>query len=136
MSVLPSLLDFLQPFFQQMTAPTFASFCTLVSGWILARRHNITGALRPLARSPKHHSAYHRVFAAARWSLDAVGLGLLRLILASFLAGNDTVFLVVDDTVCRKHGRRMHGIDSHYDAANTSRKRSNANQRRTFRSHC
>src|SRR5215208_34272 len=119
-----------------MTAPTFASFCTLVSGWILARRHNVTGALRPLQRPPKHHSAYHRVFAAARWSLDAVGLGLLRLILASFLDGSEMLFLVIDDTVCRKHGRRMHGVDSHYDAANTSRKRSNANQSLKVRGHC
>jgi hypothetical protein len=119
-----------------MTAPTFASFCTLVAGWILARRHNVTGALRPLPVLPKHHSAYHRVFAAARWSLDAVGLGLLRLIVGSFLAGRDTLFLVIDDTVCRKHGRRMHGVDSHYDAANTSRKRSNANQSLKVRGHC
>lgn len=135
-SVLPSLLDLLQPFFHQMTAPTFASFCTLVSGWVLARRHHVTGALRPLQRPPKHHSAYHRVFAAARWSLDAVGLALLQLILASFMAGSDSIFLVIDDTVCRKHGRRMHGIDSHYDAANTSRKRSNANQSLKVRGHC
>jgi hypothetical protein len=126
----------LQPFFQQMTAPTSASFATLVAGWILARRHHVTGALRPLAAPPKHHSAYHRVFAAARWSLDAVGLGLLKLILASFMAKDERLFLVIDDTVCRKHGRRMHGIDSHYDAANTSRKRSNANQSLKVRGHC
>ena len=119
-----------------MTSPTSASFCTLVAGWILARRHNVTGALRPLHSPPKHHSAYLRVFAAARWSLDAVGLGLLHLILCGLMAEPGTLFLAIDDTVCRKHGRRMHGIDSHYDAANTSRKRSNANQSLKVRGHC
>jgi len=135
-SVVPSLLDILQPFFKQMTRPTFTSFCTRVAGWVFARRHNVTGALRAVGPAPKHHSAYHRVFAAARWSLDAVGLGLLHLILGSFFPANRTIFLVIDDTVCRKHGRRMHGIDSHYDAANTSRKRSNANQSLKVRGHC
>lgn len=136
MSVLPSLLELLQPFFLEMTRPTFTSFTTLVAGWILARRHNITGALRAQQRPPKHHSAYHRVFAAARWSLDAVGLALLQLILSGFMAASDSIFLAIDDTVCPKHGRRMHGIDSHYDAANTSRKRSNANQSLKVRGHC
>lgn len=142
MELLPSLLPFLQPFCQQMTAPTFASLCTLAAGWAFAARHNVTGALRAAhdaggpAGLPKHHGAYHRVFAAARWGLDAVGLAFLTLILGTALAADATVFLVVDDTLCPKAGRAMFGVDSHYDAANTGRARSNANQSLKRRGHC
>src|SRR3954451_14424255 len=82
-TLVPSSAALLQPFRDQMTAPTFASLLTVLTGWVLGRRRTVTGALAcDLAAGlgvaghlPKHHSAYHRVFAAARWSLDAVGLG-------------------------------------------------------------
>jgi hypothetical protein len=139
--LVPSFVQFLQPFSRHMTRPTFASFCTLVSGWVFAARHNITGSLRAGHQAGgrvtgKHFSAYHRVFSAACWSLDAVGLSLLSLILLLALASGTTVFLVIDDTLCAKCGRRMYGVDSHYDAANTGRRRSNANQSLKRRGHC
>lgn len=140
MVLVPSFLPFLQPFSRHMTRPTFASFCTLVSGWVFAARHHVTGALRARHRAgrratPKHFSAYHRVFAAARWGRDAVGMALLAMILLS-LPGDAAVFLVIDDTLCAKTGRRMHGVDSHYDPSITGRKRSNANQSLKRRGHC
>jgi hypothetical protein len=140
--LLPSFLPFLQCFSQQMTRPTFASLCTLVGGWVFAARHNITGSLRARHQAGrratrKHFSAYHRVFAAAQWSLDAVGLALLASILLLAHAAGTTVFLVIDDTLCPKCGRRaMYGIDSHYDPAITGRKRSNAGQSLKRRGHC
>jgi hypothetical protein len=123
-----------------MTRPTFASFRTLAAGWVFAARHHVTGALRARHRAgrratPKHFSAYHRVFSAARWSRDAVGLALLAM--ALLLAPADAaVFLVIDDTLCAKAGRRTYGVDSHYDASITGRKRSNANQSLKRRGHC
>jgi hypothetical protein len=139
--LVPSFLPFLQPFSSCMTRPTFASFCTLVGGWVFATRHNVTGSLRAghhagRRATAKHFCAYHRVFAAARWSLDRVGLALLGLILLSALAAGATAFLVIDDTLCPKRGYRMFGVDSHYDAANTGRRRSNANQGLKRRGHC
>jgi hypothetical protein len=125
-----------------MTAPTFNSFCTVLCGWLFARRHTVTGALRACGGGgapAKHHSAYHRVFAAARWSLDAVGLAMLALVLNTpgLLGGHAAMpFLVVDDTVCRRRGWRMFGVDSHYDAAGTGRKLSNANRSLKVRGHC
>jgi hypothetical protein len=124
-----------------MTRPTFASLCTLVSGWVFASRHNVTGSLRARHHAGrratrKHFSAYHRVFAAACWSRDAVGLALLASILLLAHASGTTVFLIIDDTLCAKCGRRMYGVDSHYDASITGRKRSNANQSLKRRGHC
>ena len=46
----------------------------------------------------KHHSAYHRLFAAARWSLDELGLAVLGLILP-LLGGEGLVLLGMDDTL-------------------------------------
>lgn len=141
MVLLHAFLPFLQPFFEQMTAPTAASFRTLVGGWVFAARHNVTGSLRAAGRrtaaaAGKHFCAYHRVFATARWDLDAVGLALLGLILSVAVAAGATVFLVIDDTLCPKCGRTMFGVDSHYDAANTGRQRSNAKQSLKRRGHC
>lgn len=136
MELLPVLQQLLQPFAQAMTAPTFLSFSTLVLGWLFARRHNVTGALRACGPVDKHYCAYHRVFNAASWSLDAVGMALLGVILATCFASNATVFLVIDDTLCKRFGWKTYGVDSHYDAANTSRSRSNANRSLKTRGHC
>jgi hypothetical protein len=91
------------------------------------------------AALPEHHSAYHRVFSAARWSLDAVGLAVLALALASGLAasgGGGGVLLVVDDTLCRRRGRRLWGVGVHYDPSLTSRAWSDANKSVKSRGHC
>jgi DDE superfamily endonuclease len=141
MSLVPSFLELLQPFRSQMTAPTFASLCTVLAGWVLCRRHTVTGALccgiaaGADGELPKHHSAYHRLFSAARWSLDAAGLGVLGLALAVAVATDATVFLVVDDTLCRRRGRKVWGAGMHYDPLLTGRRWSNANRSVKSRGH-
>jgi hypothetical protein len=139
-NLVPSFLDLLQPFASAMTAPTYASLLTIVAGWAFARRHTVCGGLcGGLAAGvavPKHHSAYHRVFAAARWSLDAVGLGLLELVLGcGLLAAGGTVFVALDDTLCRHRGRTFWGAGMHYDPLLTGRKWSNAGKAVKSRGH-
>ena len=145
MDLVPSFAPLLQPFRDQMTSPTFAGLVTLVTGWVLARRHTVTGGLLAAGgghgrgRRGRHFSAYHRVFSAARWSLDAVGLGVAAASVAAAAAaavGGGYVFLVVDDTLCRRRGRRMFGCGMHYDASLTGRKWSNANRGLKSRGHC
>src|SRR4051795_3630865 len=139
-TLVPSFAALLQPFRDQMTAPTFASLLTVLTGWVLAGRRTVTGALAGgLAAGlgvAKHHSAYHRLFAAARWSLDAAGLAVLGLVLAAALAGGGTVFLAVDDTLCRRRGRRVWGAGMHYDPLATGRKWSAARKAVKSRGHC
>jgi len=60
----------------------------------------------------KHHSLFHRVFAKARWSLDRLGLALFDLLRPCC---GETVFLVVDDTLANKRGRKVFGTGMHYD---------------------
>ena len=58
-----------------MTVPSFQNFTLLVAGWVFASRRTVTGMLLAAgAAEERHHSAFHQLFSAARWSLDAVGL--------------------------------------------------------------
>ena len=51
-----------------MPAPTFDTFVTIMTGWVFARRHTVTGAILAAdAGGTKHHSAFHRLFAKAEW---------------------------------------------------------------------
>ena len=54
-----------------MTAPSFTSFVTVLTGWVFARRRTVTGMILAAgAVGTKHHSAFHRLFAApsGRWT--------------------------------------------------------------------
>jgi hypothetical protein len=73
----------------------------------------------------KHHSAYHRLFAAAQWSLDELGLAVLGLILP--LLALDTIVLIGDDTLARKRGLKVHGTGMHHDPLLSSRKKAIVN---------
>jgi len=119
-SVVPSFVDLLQPLSCVMTSPTFDSFLTVLSGWVFARRHTITGMILAAdAVGAKHHSAYHRLFAAARWSLDELGLAVLGLMLP-LLGG--LVLLGIDDTLARKRGLKVFGVGMHHDPLLSTRK--------------
>jgi DDE superfamily endonuclease len=131
-----SFLPFVQPFESQMSPEIFSSWLTVLSGWILCRRHTVSGALTALGKYEKHFSAYHRLFATARWSIDEVGLALVGLIIRLGLAASGKITLVVDDTLCHKTGRKMFGVGMHYDAAATSRAMSNSHNSIKQKGHC
>jgi hypothetical protein len=151
--LVPSFLELLEAFRGQMTGPTFASLLTVLGGWLFARRRTVTGALAAgldlqglkglagpgeLAESPrldKHFSSYHRLLSLAKWSPDEVGLALLGLVLLLAFATGATVFLAVDDTLCRRKGRKVWGAGMHYDPLLTGRKWSNAGKSVKSRGH-
>jgi hypothetical protein len=103
-----------------MTAPSFQSFLTAVTGWVFAHRHTVTGIIVAAdAVGTKHHSAYHRLFASARWSLDELGLAVFQLILP-LLGG--TILLAMDDTLARKRGLKIFGVGMHHDPLLSTRR--------------
>jgi hypothetical protein len=122
-SLVPSFLDLLQPLSCLMTTPSFDSFLTLLGGWVFARRCTVTGMIvaAGAAVGHKHHSAYHRLFAAARWSLDELGLAVLRLLILPVL-GSGLVLLGIDDTLARKRGLKVFGVGMHHDPLLSTRK--------------
>ncbi|MBI5759880.1 MAG: hypothetical protein HZA46_15280 [Planctomycetales bacterium] len=78
MELVPGFIELLQGLSATMTAPTFASLTTVLTGWVFATRQTITRMILAAGdMADKHFSSYHRLFSAASWSLDAVGLTVL-----------------------------------------------------------
>jgi hypothetical protein len=121
-SLVPSFLALVQPLSWAMRAPCFRSFLTLVAGWLFAPRRTITGMLVAAGvAGTRHHAAFHRVFAAARWSLDELGLIVFRLILPLLPPGS--VRLTFDDTLAHKRGKKVFGVGMHHDPILSTRSR-------------
>jgi DDE superfamily endonuclease len=117
--LVPGFIALLQGLSVTMTAPTFASLTTILTGWAFASRHTVTRMILAAGdAAEKHFSSYHRLFSAARWSLDALGLAVLDLI-QPFLGS--VVMLGLDDTLARKRGLKMFGTGMHHDPLLSSR---------------
>jgi hypothetical protein len=120
MDLVSSFVYLIQPLAVVMTAPTFNNFVFVLSGWTFARRRTVTGILVAGGLAGKrHHSAFHRVFATARWSLDALGLAVFRLI--EPLVPEGVIYIAVDDTLARKRGTKIFGVGMHHDPLLSSR---------------
>jgi hypothetical protein len=119
MELVPGFVGLLQGLSATMTAPTFASLTTVLTGWVFASRHTVTRMILAAGDvAEKHFSSYHRLFSAARWSLDALGLAVFDLI-QPFLGS--VVILGLDDTLARKRGLKMFGTGMHHDPLLSSR---------------
>ncbi len=119
MELVPGFVGLLQGLSATMTAPTFASLTTVLTGWVFASRHTVTRMILAAGDvAEKHFSSYHRLFSAARWSLDAMGLAVFDLI-EPFLGS--VVMLGLDDTLARKRGLKMFGTGMHHDPLLSSR---------------
>lgn len=125
MELVPGFVQLLQPLALTMTAPTFQSLRTLLTGWVFANRRTVTRMILAAGdAADKHYSSYHRVFSTARWSLDAMGLAVFALI-RPFLG--EVVMLGVDDTLARKRGLKMFGCGMHHDPLLSSRSKTITN---------
>ena len=113
MGIIPSLLEMLQVLAVSMTSPSQHTFVWIAAGWLLAQRRTVTAMISAVPQSlRKHWSCFHRFFSQSHWSLDTIGLSMLALI-EPFLG--KTVFLVVDDTLARKRGKKIYGVGWHHD---------------------
>ena len=123
MNLVSSFQDLVQEFSPVMTAPTFQSLLVVLTGWLFARRRTVTAMIQAAgAVGRKHHSAFHRLFASARRSLDEMGLALFGVILRLLMAPEATIFLAVDDTLARKRGLKVFGVGMHHDPLLSSRR--------------
>lgn len=126
MELTPSFQVLVSEFQGVFTTPTFQTFCTLVTGWLLSpQRHRFVTELIQSAGAVRngHHSRYHRFFSHAAWSLDHL-FRVLTLLLVRYLVPEGVISLAVDDTLCRKRGLTLHGAGMHYDPLISSRAKS------------
>jgi DDE superfamily endonuclease len=126
MPILPpsfaELLAWLRPCF---TAPTFATFTALCYGFLAQTgRRTVTGMLlgARLSQVWSHHRA-HRCFSRACWSADQLGLHLTDLIVRLLIHPDAPIPVAVDDTLMRRHGRKIHGAAWHHDPLAAGRQR-------------
>ena len=121
MSLTSSFRELLLNLSHVMTQPTFQSLLIIVTGWLFARRRTVTGIIQAAgAVGLKHHSAFHRLFAKARWSPDAFGLAVFDLVVR-WLPKDRPVLIAVDDTLARKRGLKIFGVGMHHDPILSSR---------------
>ena len=71
-------------------------------------------ALAAGAVGQRHISVFHRFFARAQWSLDALGRVLFTLALA-WLPADAVLYVLIDDTLARKHGKCISLASMHHD---------------------
>lgn len=119
MELVPGFMVLVQGLSATMTAPTFANLTTVVTGWVFASRRTVTRMIQAAGHTAeKHFSSYHRLFSAARWSRDALGLAMFDL-MEPFLGS--AIVLGLDDTLARKRGVKMFGTGMHHDPLLSSR---------------
>lgn len=118
MDICSTFVEMLQVFSVAMTAPTHANLVELMTGWVFAPRRTVTGMLRA-GGTERHHSAFHRMFATAKWSVDSVGLAIYDLIRK--LIPQAVIFLAGDDTLLKRRGLKIFGTGMHRDPLLSSR---------------
>jgi hypothetical protein len=124
MQLTPTFSSLLHQFRTVFTAPSFATFVTIATGWCLSFRHRYVTELIQSAGAVHrgHHSRYHRFFGNAAWSIDDLYEALARDAIRTFFP-EGTIALGVDDTLCRRRGLTIFGTGMHHDPLNSSRSR-------------
>jgi hypothetical protein len=124
MELTATFMGLLEAFAPVFTAPSFATFKLLMTGWILSMRHRYVTDLIISSNSVGngHFSDYHRFFSQAAWSIDELWRILARVVIGHLLGADATVIVAGDDTLCRKRGLGLFGAGMHHDALSSSKK--------------
>lgn len=119
------LSTLLAPFQSLFTAPTWRKVQRLLIGTLLARgRRTVTAALRHTGQQDTpSFSLYHQVFNRARWSALKGSRRLLCVLIQTFEAAGGSLTFVIDETLERRWGRRIHKRGHYRDSLASSRKR-------------
>jgi hypothetical protein len=124
MQLTPSFRSLLLQFRSVFTAPSFATFLYIATGWCLTHRHRyVTELIQASGAGHRgHHSRYHRFFSNAAWSIDDLYEVLARRAVATFYP-EGTIATGIDDTLARKRGLAIFGTGMHHDPLISSRAR-------------
>jgi hypothetical protein len=103
------------------TQPGSQLFLRLVAGWVVCpSRHTVTGILSYADPDGcRSHDAYHRFFRAGAWCMSAL-FRAWSAVLVGALCPAGPLWLLTDDTVHKKTGRKMDGAAWCRDAVRSS----------------
>jgi len=118
-----SLRRLLDAFAGCFTKPTFVVFTAMVAGMIAQTgSKTVCGMLAGAGLAQTwSHDRVHRFFARAVWSIDAVGLIVLDLVVTHLVDPDAVIVLAVDDTAHRRRGKKVHGASWIHDGSAPSR---------------
>ncbi|WP_239396901.1 transposase [Frankia sp. CiP3] len=119
----PSLRRLVDAFTGCFTTPTFVVFTAMVVGMVAQTGSTtVCGMLAGAGLAQQwSHDRVHRFFARAVWSIDAIGLIVLDLVLTHLLDAGAVIVLAVDDTAHRRRGKKVHGASWIHDGSAPSR---------------
>ncbi len=113
-----ALLDMVGTVF---TAPSYAIFTDLLTGWVCAPGRRTITAMIAVA-DPEHrraHDAYHRFVRDGAWSMNRLWQ-ILAVQLGTRVAPTGVIGLVCDDTLHHKSGRHVEGAGTFRDAVRST----------------
>ena len=121
-----ALLQTLRPVFRRSS--TFGLFALLATGLVArTNRRTVVGMLAGagMAAVVSFHSAC-RFFSHHRWEVDRLGLAVAGLIVTRLLPADAAITVVVDDTLFRRWGKKVHHAFWTHDGAARGRPSSGA----------
>lgn len=124
MTKIPQVAAFVQSFSNVFTQPSLELLSNIIKGWILCPCRRFVTAIYQFGDPERCHAhdAYHRFFRAGRWALPLFFRALATLVVGLF--GHPNVLWVVgDDSVHKKTGRKVEGAKSCRDAVRSTSKR-------------
>src|SRR4029450_1694407 len=123
LTVPASLAGVLQVLRGSVTAPAVAPFRLVVVGMVAQTGPRAVCGMRLGAglQTVVSHHRLHRFFSVNRWSADALGLVLARLVVERLLPAGAALEVAVDDTLFRRRGKQVHAAFWTHDASQPGR---------------
>ncbi len=99
------------------TAPSFAVFRHMMTGWVMCiGRRTITNVIVGAGVvGARHHTTFQRFFRCGSWEPDDVGRMLLKLVVSKLVPPFATMLVAVDDSLARHTGKRISSAGMHRD---------------------
>ena len=128
--MIPSFVPFVQALAPAFTQPSFATHCQLLLGWLmcLGARNTFRIGQTIHADAPPPHDRrhpfdrYYNFFSRSGWSVAGLAYRVAVLVVTCLNPGG-RLYLVVDDTLLHKRGKKVWGLGWFRDAVASTKKR-------------
>jgi SRSO17 transposase len=104
-----------------LTRPGFRNVVVILTGWVLTQGPRaVTEALVVTdVAARRHWEAFHRFFSRGAWEPDVLGRNVFHRLRRWF--PDETLRIVIDDTIAPKKGPHVFGIGSHLDPVHSTK---------------